>query len=79
MYTILTKDTCSYCTKSKALLDSLSIQYRTIELHKDITKSEAQEMMGDIELTTVPQIWCGSVHVGGFESLCDWLIETGEC
>ena len=78
MYTILTKDSCSYCTKSKSLLDSLSISYHTIELHVDITKSEAQEMM-EKELTTVPQIWCGKVHVGGFEDLCDWLIETGEC
>ena len=79
MYLILTKDNCPYCTKAKALLESLSLPYRTIELHVDVTKQEAQELLGDIELATVPQVWCNDEHVGGFESLCDWLIETGEC
>ena len=78
MYTMITKADCHYCTKSKELLNSLSLPYVTLELNVDITKQDAQDIMGDIELTTVPQIWCNKEYVGGFESLCDWLIETGE-
>ena len=66
--TIYTGDLCGYCLMAKELLDSKNILYEEINI--DVEKRKKNEM---IKLsggqTSVPQIFFGKLHIGGFEEL----------
>lgn len=59
--------TCPYCTMAKRLFDSKGVQYQSIDVG-----SNAQ-MWADLEAktgrNTVPQIFIGNQHIGGFDDL----------
>lgn len=58
---------CGYCTAAKRLLDRKGVEYAEIDVALDPAKRA--EM---IELTgrqTVPQIFFGKRHIGGFDEL----------
>lgn len=59
---------CPYCTRAKALLHSRGVtEIEEIRIDNDPQKCDAM-----IELTgrrTVPQIFIGTTHVGGFDDL----------
>lgn len=66
--TIYTKETCPYCIMAKNLL-----KHKGVESFNEI-RIDLDSVMRDnmIELTgrmTVPQIFIGDVHVGGFDDL----------
>ena len=66
---IYTKDYCPYCTRAKDLLKRKGVSEFT---EIDITHDEAlqQEMITKSGgRKTVPQIFIGSTHVGGFDDL----------
>lgn len=66
--TIYTKETCPYCVMAKNLLKHKGVtEFNEIRIDID---SAAREKM--IEITgrmTVPQIYIGDTHVGGFDDL----------
>ena len=66
--TIYTKETCPYCTMAKNLLKARGVnEFNEVRIDQDAT---ARDKM--IELTgrmTVPQIYIGETHVGGFDDL----------
>ena len=66
--TIYTGDLCGYCLMAKELLDSKNILYEEINI--DVEKRNKNEM---IKLsggkTSVPQIFFGKLHIGGFDEL----------
>ena len=67
--TIYTKDYCPYCIKAKNLLKRKGVE-NISEI--DITKDEAtlQEMLTRSGgRKTVPQIFIGDKHIGGFDDL----------
>lgn len=67
---IYTKDYCPYCTRAKSLLTQKGQEDRIIEI--DITHDEAlqQEMIAKSGgRRTVPQIFIGDTHVGGFDDM----------
>ncbi len=67
---IYTKFFCPYCTSAKALLAARGIAF---EEH-DITmggKGRAEMIERAGGRTTVPQVFVGSVHVGGSDDLAD--------
>jgi glutaredoxin 3 len=66
---IYTKDYCPYCTRAKDLLKRKGVSAIT---EIDITHDEAlqQEMLARSNgRKTVPQIFIGETHVGGFDDL----------
>lgn len=66
---IYTKDYCPYCVKAKNLLKQKGVTGFT---EIDITRDEKlqQEMLSKSNgRKTVPQIFIGSTHVGGFDDL----------
>ena len=66
--TIYTKETCPYCVMAKNLLKQKGVTELN-EIRIDLDSSQRDKM---IELTgrmTVPQIFIGKTHVGGFDHL----------
>jgi glutaredoxin 3 len=66
---------CPYCIRAKQLLDSQGIVYE--EIRVDIDKAIRNEMERLSQRRTVPQIFIGDQHVGGFDDL-KALYDKGE-
>ena len=58
---------CPYCIRARSLLDSKAVAYRDIGVDHD--QQLRREMMERSGRTTVPQIWIGEQHIGGFDDL----------
>jgi len=59
---------CGYCVRAKQLLDAAGIPFREIDLTGDDAE-RARLIERSAGKRTVPQIFIGSVHVGGFMEL----------
>ena len=72
---IYSKDHCPYCDRAKDLLSEKSIGYK--EIRVDLDPEEFQTMLTRSQRRTVPQIFFGERHIGGFDDL--WALEqSGE-
>ncbi len=61
--------TCPYCNRAELLLNKKGMQVRKIFIDSD-----PDEMTSMIKITgrrTVPQIFIGELHVGGFDDLAE--------
>lgn len=58
---------CPYCVMAKRLLDNKGVAYEEIRVDQDLARRD--EMMQQSGRRTVPQIFVGSTHVGGFDDL----------
>ena len=58
---------CPYCVMAKRLLDDKGVRYQEIRVDQDPV--QRQEMMRITGRRTVPQIFVGETHVGGFDDL----------
>ena len=65
--TLYTRKLCSYCTQAKRLLTQLNIPYTEINIDGD--PETARLMIEKSGRRTVPQIWIGTTHIGGFDDL----------
>lgn len=64
---IYTSNYCPYCTMAKRLLDKKGAIYSEINVDN---KPELREMMMlKTKRRTVPQIYIGEQHIGGFDDL----------
>jgi len=67
---------CPYCVRAERLLQSKGVS--DIEkVRVDLDPARRQEMMDKTGRRTVPQIWIGDRHVGGFDDLAE-LDHAGE-
>lgn len=64
--TMYTTSTCPYYRGAKRLLDSKGIAYKEIDVRTVDVKNEMVSRSGR---RTVPQIFFGNWHVGGFDDL----------
>ncbi len=64
---IYTTNICPYCTMAKRLLDKKGLSYT--EINVDAKPGLREEMMLKTNRRTVPQIYIGDYHVGGFDEL----------
>lgn len=65
--TIYTTPTCPYCTAAKTLLGNKQARFTEIDVS---TQPELrEEMMRRSGRRTVPQIFIGTTHVGGYDDL----------
>lgn len=64
---VYTTSSCPYCVQAKRLLDRKGVPYREIDVTADSAKRT--EMVQASGRRTVPQIFIGEVHVGGYEDL----------
>jgi glutaredoxin 3 len=66
--TIYTKGWCPYCSAAKSLLDAKGAAYREIDI--EATAGARAEMIGRANgRSTVPQIFIGERHVGGYDDI----------
>jgi thioredoxin reductase (NADPH) len=73
--TLYTKQTCPYCDLAKRLLASKGQTWTEIDIEEDPRQRDVMiERSGQ---RTVPQIWIGERHVGGFDDLAE-LDRSGE-
>lgn len=64
---------CGYCTGAKKMLEKKGVEYTEIRVDKEAGKRQEMEQRSHRE--TVPQIFIGDVHVGGFDDLVDLDID----
>jgi glutaredoxin 3 len=64
---IYSSSICPYCVMAKKLLDRKNAKYT--EINVDGKPEIREAMMARTRRRTVPQIYIGDLHVGGFEEL----------
>jgi glutaredoxin 3 len=62
---------CPYCMRARSLLGQKGVAFKDISV--DGNPSLRSQMMAESGRHTVPQIWIGETHVGGFDEL--WRLE----
>lgn len=62
---------CPYCVRAKQLLNAKDVTVE--EVRVDLNPEERAKMMQLSGRRTVPQIWIGETHVGGFDEL--WALD----
>ena len=65
--TIYTTSVCPYCVRAKALFDRKGLTYEEINVEEQQERDKMVIKAGGRR--TVPQIFIGSVHVGGCDDL----------
>ncbi len=60
---------CPYCTAAKRLLESKGVQYEEVNIDTDPAIRAEMEKLS--QRTSVPQIFIGDTHVGGFDDLAE--------
>lgn len=63
-----TTDFCPYCKMAESLLRSKGVQ-EIEKIRIDLEPTQRVEMMGRTGRRTVPQIYIGERHVGGYDDL----------
>jgi len=58
---------CPYCMRAKALLERKSVSYAEVSVEDADTRAEMIGLSGGRR--TVPQIFIGKRHIGGFDEL----------
>jgi len=60
---------CGYCTGAKSLLEKKGVNYLEIRVDQEAGKREEMEQRARRD--SVPQIFIGDQHVGGFDDLLE--------
>lgn len=71
MFTLYTKDNCTYCDQAKNLLQQKGLPFTTLKLGADITR---EELLAKIPTArTMPQILKDGQAIGGYTELKQML------
>lgn len=62
---------CPYCMRARQMLDDKNVAYTDLAVDND--PQLRTEMMQRSGQRTVPQIWVGEQHIGGFDDM--YLLE----
>jgi glutaredoxin 3 len=73
--TIWSKYQCPYCDQAKALLTQKGIEFEERKIGDGYTKEDLLEAVPTAR--TVPQIFLGEKHIGGYTDLVKYIEETG--
>ncbi len=65
---VYSKETCPYCVMAKKLLTQKGVA-NIEEIRIDLNPEERDKMIEKTNRMTVPQIFIGDFHVGGFDDL----------
>lgn len=65
--TLYTSAICPYCVAAKNFLKQRGLAYE--EVRVDLDPARREEMMARARRTSVPQIFIGDAHIGGFDDL----------
>ncbi len=65
--TIYSTAICPYCVAAKNFLNNRGVAWEEVRIDQDPVRR--QEMLDKAKRTSVPQIFIGDVHVGGYDDL----------
>ena len=68
---IYSTNTCPYCVMAKKLLQQKGLSYT--EIRVDLDETERERMVTRSGRRTVPQIFFGDKHIGGYDDLCEYF------
>ncbi|MFE8072724.1 GrxA family glutaredoxin [Marinobacteraceae bacterium S3BR75-40.1] len=71
--TIFGRDSCGFCRRAKELCEIRKIPYKYVDIiAEDISKADMEKTIGK-PVHTVPQIFVGKEHIGGFDDFSRYL------
>ena len=65
--TVYVSDWCPYCQRAKGLLQQKQVVFNEINVEED--EKFREEMIARSNRRTVPQVFIGDQHVGGYDEL----------
>ena len=65
--TLYTSAICGYCMAAKNFMKSRSLTWNEVRI--DLDDAERERMLVRARRTSVPQIFVGDTHVGGYDDL----------
>ena len=65
--TVYSTPVCPYCVRAKNLLKQKGASYQEVDVSDDEARSKMIDLAGGQR--TVPQIFIGEKHIGGFDDL----------
>jgi len=65
--TMYTSAMCGFCVAAKNFLKSRGLQWSEVRI--DLDPAERERMMARAKRTSVPQIFIGDTHVGGYDDM----------
>ncbi len=72
-FTVFGRPTCGYCVRAKQLLEVKNYDFRWIDIIEEgISKEDLEKTIGK-PVETVPQIFHGQQHIGGFTELSEYV------
>jgi len=74
--TIFGREGCGFCKRAKELCELKGLEYLYVDIHKEgISKADLEKTVGK-PVETVPQVFHGSDHIGGFTELDAFVQES---
>ncbi len=74
--TIFGRASCGYCTRARQLCEINEFPYRYVDIVEEgISKEDLSKTIGK-PVYTVPQIFVGQQHVGGFDQFSEYLAQA---
>lgn len=75
--TIFGRASCGFCTRARQLCEINDLEYRYVDIEVEgISKQDLSQTVGQ-PVHTVPQIFVGQAHIGGFDNFSDYLTSAG--
>ena len=72
-FTVFGREGCGFCVRAKQVLEDKELPFRYIDIHKEgISKEDLEKTIGK-PVETVPQVFHGKDHIGGFTELDAYL------
>jgi glutaredoxin 3 len=65
--TVYVSDWCTYCQRARGLLRQKQVVFNEVNIEED--EQSREEMIARSNRRTVPQIFIGDKHVGGYDEL----------
>jgi len=71
--TIFGREGCGYCRRAKELCEIKEFEFSYIDIHQEnISKADLEKTIGK-PVMTVPQIFIGQQHIGGFTEFSHYV------
>lgn len=70
MMIVYSRTICPYCANAKSLLESKGIKFTEVNIDSN---AAGRDYLVEKGLRSVPQIFQGDLHIGGFDKLQTWI------
>lgn len=74
--TIYGRSGCGFCSAARELCESGNLAYRYVDMPAEgVTKADLEKITGT-PVRTVPQIFVGDSHIGGFDEFSNYVAQS---